>query len=675
MTSRDAQSGRVRGDIAPIPQPWWMWGLVGAAVFALGQLGVEISPPGAAIAAWWPAAGVAAWFILRIPRSQWWAALLLVFAAITLANLAAGREAHTSAAWGVANAVEIGILAMIVRSGGSARFTLRSIARAGRFALAVLAASSVFGVLVALIVAPDTADVVQFAAHAGASHAAAILMIAPFALLPTTLPQAVPWFEWVIQLTVLTATLALLVAGGSGLPLSFLPVGVLAWGAFRFPMRVAYAEALIAGVIVLAATVAGRGPFVTPTLDPQDSTLMVILYLFMTANFTLFLTAASYELRAASLAVRNVAELVTTGFVDSRVGLLVADDREPTWRVLLANSAARRNLEAELGVDDRWRTGPIRVVAEESLRTGQLMSCDRPGGRILNVDASRVSGHASRIAVQVVDVTESMGAARVRLEAERERAATLQAQLELERRQIDFVATASHELRTPITSIAGYLELLEESEELSPQSRDWLEVVQRNTTRLGYLIDDLLILARAQELTDRHLLVTAVAVSELIDDVLARYSSAARQRHVELVVGDHEGTVRGVRTELTHALASLVSNAVKFTPPGGHVRVDASPDRSTLAAPDGSAAAGVRITVRDSGPGIAADDLPHVFERFYRTREAEAAHAPGTGLGLAVAQELAHANGGTVELSSPGRDGVIAAVILPAAAEHAPTAR
>ncbi|WP_300594464.1 ATP-binding protein [Microbacterium sp.] len=666
-----AASRRLELAVASIQRTprWWAWVLVALALFALSRLGVAFTPLGGSVAAWWPAAGVAAWFVLVNPRQRRWAALVLVFVATGLANATGERDLVTSVGFGLANAIEAGMFAALLDHRATRRLRLRSVRHAWRFALAVLAASSLLGILVGLVVLADGREFLPAATQAAASHAAAILIIAPFAVLPPPIYLRIPRIEVIAQVAALSGILVFLGAGGASLPLTFLPVGILAWGSFRFPNWGSYVETLLTGVAVLAMTVAGIGPFSAAGLDPRTKVLIVALFIFMAGLYNLFLSTASYELRAANRTSRDFAKLFTGGFIDSRVGLVIAERRGATWRALLANSAARGVLRSELRADDVWVSGPIREHVENSLRTGHRATFETFDGAVMTIDASTVTGDETRVAVQVFDITDSVHATQTRLDAERARATALAAKLDLERRQSDFVATASHELRTPIASIAGYLELIEESDELPPQSREWIEVVQRNTARLSYLIDDLLILARVQERTDRHFLIAEVAVADLFDEVLARYAPSARQRGLELSVGDCDGLVQGVPSELGHALASLVANAVKFTPRGGRVRVEASHDNSTLVAADGSALPAVRITVRDTGPGIADADLPHIFDRFYRTREAEQAHAPGTGLGLAVAQELAHANGGVVELSSPNREGVIAALIVPMADE------
>ena len=156
-----------------------------------------------------------------------------------------------------------------------------------------------------------------------------------------------------------------------------------------------------------------------------------------------------------------------------------------------------------------------------------------------------------------------------------------------------------------------------------------------------------------------------IRVGDLITDALKPFDDIARARGLTVTVSAHAGTVRGSRQQLTRALRSLISNAVKFTPTHGTIQILAE-EEVIAASPDAKTPlAGVRIVVSDDGPGIEAKDLPHVFERFYRTAHAEATNTAGSGLGLSIAKDLAEANGGRVEISSTVGQGVIASLVLP----------
>jgi signal transduction histidine kinase/HAMP domain-containing protein len=234
------------------------------------------------------------------------------------------------------------------------------------------------------------------------------------------------------------------------------------------------------------------------------------------------------------------------------------------------------------------------------------------------------------------------------------------AERESERLKDEFFALVSHELRTPLTSILGFLELvLDEDEPLDPGVRRQLEVVHRNARRLLRLVGDMLFVAQAQggRLTIQR---RAVDLGEVAAESVEAARPAAEDARVVLrlhaeptapVLGDHD--------RLGQLLDNLVSNAVKFTPANGDVVVHVGGgDEPGFAAVD----------VVDTGPGVAADDLAHLFERFYRAPEAAAASVPGMGLGLTIVQTIAEAHGGSVRVASRPGEGLAVHVELPYAA-------
>jgi two-component system sensor histidine kinase MprB len=200
--------------------------------------------------------------------------------------------------------------------------------------------------------------------------------------------------------------------------------------------------------------------------------------------------------------------------------------------------------------------------------------------------------------------------------------------------QRQLVADASHELRTPLTALRTNLEVLREGRLPADEARRALAESQSELEELTRLVADLVELARGQE---RRLEVEDVRLDELAASVVER--ARARAPHVAVTTQLEPTIVRGDARLLERAVANLVDNAVKFTPSGGAVDV---------------AVSNGEVVVADGGPGIAAEDLPHVFDRFYRATAARS--TPGAGLGLAIVREAAEAHGGraTAESSSAG---------------------
>ena len=230
---------------------------------------------------------------------------------------------------------------------------------------------------------------------------------------------------------------------------------------------------------------------------------------------------------------------------------------------------------------------------------------------------------------------------------------------DLDRQKTDFMATVSHELRTPLTSISGYLELLEDGDygQLSPTQRSALGIIERNTTRLKGLIEDLLVLNKI-EATGLRSEIENVHVADLVAGVLEMLRPVAEEGQVQLTMSPIETglVVRVDRSQLERSLINLGSNAVKFTPAGGH---------ASLAA----AASGDRVVIEvaDTGIGIPTKEQAQLFDRFFRASNATDAAIPGTGLGLAIVRAIVEGHGGELQVESAEGEGTTMRVVLPTA--------
>lgn len=228
---------------------------------------------------------------------------------------------------------------------------------------------------------------------------------------------------------------------------------------------------------------------------------------------------------------------------------------------------------------------------------------------------------------------------------------------ELDRRKDEFVSLVSHEFRTPLTSIRGYLELLLEDEaSLSDEHVAFLGTIDRNAMRLQRIVGDLLLCAQAEA---GRLVLERVPVDlgEIVAESVEAARPAADAKEIELVVaGAAMPAVPGDRARLAQVVDNFVSNAVKFTGSGGTVTVTTGVTRGHAV-----------LEVSDTGMGIAADELPRLFERFFRSEQAAAKAIPGTGLGLAIARAIVDSHDGTVEVSSAELVGTTFAISLPLA--------
>ncbi|HET8601233.1 MAG TPA: ATP-binding protein, partial [Segeticoccus sp.] len=233
---------------------------------------------------------------------------------------------------------------------------------------------------------------------------------------------------------------------------------------------------------------------------------------------------------------------------------------------------------------------------------------------------------------------------------------------QLDRQKTDFLSTVSHELRTPLTSISGYLELLLDGDagHLEPAQERMLAVIDRNTTRLRGLIDDLLLLNRIE--TGRlGSEIRKLSLCQLLDDTAEELRPLAGNARVHLDVEHAPDTavVMGDRVHLQRAMVNVLSNAIKFTPVGGSVTV-----RCTVDEESGNA----RIVCRDTGIGIPEKDRAQLFTRFYRASNATEQAIPGTGLGLVIVRQIVEDHHGQLQLSSVEGQGTTLQIDLPLAA-------
>jgi two-component system OmpR family sensor kinase len=214
----------------------------------------------------------------------------------------------------------------------------------------------------------------------------------------------------------------------------------------------------------------------------------------------------------------------------------------------------------------------------------------------------------------------------------------LEASFDTQRR---FVADSSHELRTPLTVIKSNIHLLRQTSD--PDERaELLKVTDGEVSRLNRMIDDLLYMAQMQAGHDLKPVLRPVELDSLILDVYARARPLALRKNqkLSLIHEDIAGPM-GDREQLQHLLLNLLDNAIKYTGEGGAITLGLWTDRGWA-----------RIEVSDNGPGIEEQDLPHVFDRFYRTSTARQNQRNGSGLGLAIVKSIAEAHGGKIEVYS-----------------------
>jgi two-component system phosphate regulon sensor histidine kinase PhoR len=229
----------------------------------------------------------------------------------------------------------------------------------------------------------------------------------------------------------------------------------------------------------------------------------------------------------------------------------------------------------------------------------------------------------------------------------------------LERVRKDFVANVSHELRTPLAAIRGYAEtLLDGALQDEKHNRRFVEIIEAQATRLSNIASDLLTLSELESNGKaRPAPPQPVSIRAVAESAMRTVESAARVRGVRMVCGHMDDVaVLGSELRLEQVLVNLLDNAVKFNRPNGEVRLE------VRELDDGA----VRIAIRDTGIGIPSEDLPRIFERFYRVDKARSREMGGTGLGLSIVRHVIEQMSGTIKVDSQLGVGSEFIITLPA---------
>lgn len=327
-------------------------------------------------------------------------------------------------------------------------------------------------------------------------------------------------------------------------------------------------------------------------------------------------------------------------------GVVATDEN---GRVILVN----RRASAMLGVNENEMTGRhIAVLLGIDPEETEALYSGLPASTLLQLEPAgqdepivikvtftpihrREFGTAGTIAV-LQDVTE---------------------QEEMEHTRREFVANVSHELRTPLTTIRSYAEALDEGAVQEPQLAErFVAVIRNETERMIRLVTDLLHLSRLDS-NEAPLRMQPSDVMEMLEEVADRFSFQMKEKHIRSGVFVEHGIGQVVidRDQIDQVLDNLVSNALKYTPEGGNIRIEARRSGEGM----------LSISVQDTGIGIPKKDLDRIFERFYRVDKARSRNMGGTGLGLSIAREIVKAHGGLIFLESEYGKGTCTTFTLP----------
>ena len=219
----------------------------------------------------------------------------------------------------------------------------------------------------------------------------------------------------------------------------------------------------------------------------------------------------------------------------------------------------------------------------------------------------------------------------------------------------DFVANVSHELKTPLTSIRGFVETLEDGAiNDSDNARRFLAIIKKHAQRLGNIIDDLLRLSELE--SGGGIEMAELDLKGLIDEIVMGFghSLAVKQHRLSVETSGGDFTIRGDKDRLEQVFVNLIDNAIKYTKEGGQIKVHLV-----------STGDFVTATVEDNGIGIPKEDIERVFERFYRVDKARSRELGGTGLGLSIAKHIVLAHNGKISIESGVNKGTKVFVTLP----------
>jgi len=326
-------------------------------------------------------------------------------------------------------------------------------------------------------------------------------------------------------------------------------------------------------------------------------------------------------------------KLYTRLFQGIQEGVIVVNKNKEVLRInptglKLLNIENEKNLEGRPLIEVIWNY-TLDEMTGRSIDSGEALSkevtFDHLDGRILDTLVSPMFNEKGEIRGAIIvftDVTEKK-----RLEKVRQ----------------DFISNISHELKTPLTSIKAMVEvLLEGGAEDAKLRRDFLENINQEVDRLSKLVSDLLLLSRLE--SDREFLNPVLTdFVALVTRTVSRFQPRAMKEGITLTL-DIDGDIPPLNVDVNYidqVISNLIDNAIKYTPSGGKVEVKVEDTEKA-----------VKVSVKDTGIGIAKEDLPRIFERFYRGEKSRNLSLGGIGLGLSIVKHIVEAHGGKVGVES-----------------------
>ncbi len=341
---------------------------------------------------------------------------------------------------------------------------------------------------------------------------------------------------------------------------------------------------------------------------------------------------------------RNELETVLSSMLE---GVIAVDSQE---RIISVNQAAAQLFETDFetfqyrSIQETIRNLPLQQFINKALSSAQPLQEDitlfQNQQRILDVKSSPLLD-ADKIHIGTLIVLNDVTHLR-----------------RLENMRSDFVANVSHEIKTPLTAIKGFVETLQHGKVEKPEeTRRFLEIIQRHVDRLNSIIEDLLTLSKIEQEDEAGTLnLQSWKIADVFQAAIQICRSKAEEKDLNIEVGGNQNARTDFDpTLIEQAVVNLLDNAVKYSNPGGSITISAETNDSEIL-----------INVRDQGIGIAQKHLPRLFERFYRVDKSRSRQLGGTGLGLAIVKHIAQAHGGYVTVESTVGEGSTFSIHLPA---------
>ncbi len=632
----------------------------------------------------WPAVGFSvALFIVAGRRLRWWAFGLQLATMSVALSFSYDVALPLGAAGSLSVIVPALISAHLLRADGG-RLRLDQVDNV-RYHVVTAASSLLCGMAAAATVAiglePTEAPIAGLMSFLAALTAQ--LVVLPLVVRSSDRRAAGGHLELTVQRLAMLVATVVVFWPNTRLAIAFLTLPVLGWAAIRATRREAHVQLFLVCAAAYAFTFAGHGPLAGSMRGFPDELTPGLFYLYVAATSYLVVPVSltvEQLFTMTNQATRTATTLERLLDSASRTVIIATDG---VGRITHYNAGAQELLgyapEEVMGLNPGMFHTPEEIarhaahfgVPADHIRVVLAMveAGEQRDWEFTHKDGTRRMTSLTLSAVTepdgtVVgyigageDITERLRVQDALLAAlDREHASVLRLE-EVDHVKQELVSNVSHELRTPITSISGYAELLGDGSlgELNEAQVDAIQRIERNTTRLGLLVEDLLTLSKAEsgqlELESEEVDLRDVVREgrELLEELVK-----VRTLDLRIELPDEPVVIMGDSAALERVVANLLSNAIKFTPDEGRVTVSVSQNGE-----------GAVLVITDTGMGIPEQDQEHLFTRFFRSTTATEQAIQGTGLGLSIVHSIVTQHGGAVSVDSASGRGTKVTVLLP----------